>query len=262
MDKKTLAEEDALFVRGICRKAFEKNSDLANDCFLYVWEKLHEDDSRRIRAFKRKANFQTFLYSVTNRLVVDFRRTQFGYRVLPKYYWGFDEINRHIFKLFFYHNLTPAWAENSIQTEFKISQEEAQKRVDDVEKRVRESRIQIRKLDEKEPILLGEEVDVISSDDTRENPEENIIRREFEQKKDRVLSALKEEVHQLEAEDALLVRLYFERGLTAKEITGAIPGIKEKNVYKRIERILKNLRSYLCENGVTEEDIKEIFERL
>lgn len=262
MDIKTLTEQDALFVRGICRRVFEKNTDLANDCFLYVWEKLHEDDSRRIRAFKGEANFQTFLYSVTNRLVIDFRRTQFGYKVLPKYYWGFDEINRRIFKLFFYQNVTLAWAENSIQSEFGVSREEAERRVDEVEKRVRESRLQIETPEEKQPVLLGGDVEVLPSDDTRGNPEENIMSREMDKKRDEVFHVLSEKVQKLEAEDALIIRLYFERGLSAREITGAIPGIKEKNVYKRIARVLKNLRSYLHEKGVTEEDIREIFERL
>jgi len=262
MDKKTLTDEDALFVRGICRKVFERNSDLANDCFLYVWEKLHEEDSRRIRTFKKQASFQTFLYSVTNRLVIDFRRTQFGYKVLPKYYWLFDEINRYIFRLFFYQKLSPEWAENAIEVELKISREDAQARVDEVEKRIRESRVRMDTLEERRPILLGEEVEVLRSEDSTANPEETIIRREFEHRRDEVLRALKDEIQRLEAEDALIVRLYFERGLTAKEITGAIPGIKEKTVYKKIDRILKNLRSHLHEKGVTEEDIREIFERL
>jgi len=262
MDKKTLTDEEALFVRGICRKVFERNSDLANDCFLYVWEKLHEENSRRIRTFKKEASFQTFLYSVTNRLVIDFRRTQFGYKVLPKYYWVFDEINRHIFRLFFYQKLSPEWAENAIGVEFKISREEAQARVDEVEKRIRESRVRMEAPEERQSVLLGEEVEVLRSEDSRANPEENIITREIERKRDEVLKVLKGKVEKLEAEDALIVRLYFERGLTAKEITGAIPGIKQKSVYKRIDRILKNLRGYLQETGVTEEDIKEIFESL
>lgn len=262
MDKKTLTEEDGIYIRGICIGSFNKNKELANDCFLYVWEKLHEDESRRIRTFKGDSSFRTFLYSVTNKLVVDFRRTQFGYKVLPKYFWEFDEINRYIFKLFFYQNLTPVWAENSIQAEFKISQEEAQKRVDEVEKRMRESRLRLEIPGEKQPVLLGEEVDIIASEDKGVNPEESIIEVEVEQKRKRVLEILKEEVQKLDPEDALILQLYFEHGLTAKEISGAIPGVKEKNVYKRIERTLKNLRKYIQEKDVSKEDIKEIFERL
>jgi RNA polymerase sigma factor (sigma-70 family) len=260
MDKKTLTEE-ALFVRGLCMGSFDRNRELANDCFLYVWEKLHDDESRRIKAFKGHSSFRTFIYSVTNKLIIDFRRIRFGYKVLPKYFWEFDEINRYIFKLFFYQNSTPNWAENTVQTEFKISYEEAQRRVDEVEKRIRKSRLRIDTSSQRQSVLLGEEVSALTSN-RGIDPEESVMAVEIEQKREIVLGLLKEEVQKLEAEDALILQLYFEHGLTAKEVSGAIPGIKDKSVYKRIEKILKNLKIQLRQKGITEEDINEIFEHL
>ncbi len=262
MDKRILTEGDALFVRGICIRSFSKNKELANDCFLYVWEKLHEDESRRIRAFRGESSFRTFLYSVTNKLVIDFRRAHFGYKVLPKYFWKFDEINRYIFKLFFYQNLTPGWIENAIRAEFKISQDEAQKRVDEVEKRIRESRIRIETTAQRNPLSLGKDENVPSSEDIKSNPEENIITVEVKQKREVVLEILKGEIQKLKGEDVLILKLYFDHGLTAKEISGAIPGIKDKGVYKRIGRALKSLKKCLEEKGITEADIEEIFEHL
>ena len=243
-------------------RSFNKNKELANDCFLYGGEKLHEDESRRIRAFKGEASFRTFLYSVTSKLVIDFRRTQFGYKVLPKYYWEFDELDRHIFKLFFYQNLPSGWIENVMRAEFKISEEEAQRRVDQVEKRIKESRVRLETAENKEPVLLGENVDTLASEDMTVNPEKSRLMAEAEGKRKKVMEALKEEVQKLEDEDALILQLYFEQGLSAKEISGAIPGVNERNVYKRIERTLRNLRKYLLERNITERDIEEIFERL
>ncbi len=260
MDKKTLKEEDTLFVRDICIRSFQRNNDLANDCFLYVWEKLHEDDSRRLKAFKGESKFRTFLYSVTNKLIIDFRRTQFGYKVLPKFFWDFDEINRRIFKLFFYQNSNRSWVENEIRAEVKISQEEVQNRVERVEKRIRESRLRLESTKKIQLVLLGQEIGTLPSEYIGENPEQNIIMAEVEVKRQKVLKALKEEVLKLEPEDALILQLYFERNLTAKEISYAIPGIKDKGVYKRIEKILKNLRKLIKERGITDEDINEIFE--
>ncbi len=262
MDKRTLTEEDAVFIRDICVRGFNKNKELANDCFLYVWEKLHEDESRRIRTFKGEASFRTFLYSVTSKLVIDFRRTRFGYKVLPKYYWEFDELNQHIFKLFFYQNLQPGWIENVMRAEFKISEEEAQRRVEEVEKRIRESRVRLEAAENKQPVLLGENVGTLASEDMTVNPEKSRLMAEAEEKRKRVMEVLKEEVRRLEDEDALILQLYFEQGLTAKEISAAIPGINERNIYKRIEKTLRNLRKYLLERNVTERDIEEIFERL
>ena len=261
MDNRTLTDEDILVVRSMCRRSFSNNPDLAHDCFLYVWEKLHEDNSRRIGSFRGEASFKTFLQSVTGKLIIDFRRSRFGYKVLPKYYWTFDEINRHVFKLFFYHNLSPGWVENSIQAEFKIPPEEAQIRVDEVEKRIRESRVNMDEIDEKRTVLLGEEVDGIASEGRGANPEESLITTEAKEKKEMVLKVLREEVHRLEEEDILILQLYFEQDLSAREISGAIPGLDQKKVYKRIEKILKSLGKYMREKGITNDDIKEIFEQ-
>lgn len=261
MEKKALTEEYVLLVRGLCRRSFESNNELSNDCFLYVFEKLKDDDSRRIKAFRGKASFRTFLYSVTSKLIIDFRRRQFGYKVLPKYYWEFDEINRHIFKLFFYQRLTPGWAENAVKAEFKISEEEAQRRVDNVDKRMRESRLKrdTRNLEQEVHI---EEIETLASDDIRSDPEEIMISKEAGKMKENVLKILKEEVQKLDDEDSLILQLYFEQGLTAKQVTGAIPGIKEKKVYKRVEKILTKIRKNIQERGVSQEDISDIFERL
>ncbi|HEX3035915.1 MAG TPA: sigma factor-like helix-turn-helix DNA-binding protein, partial [Thermodesulfobacteriota bacterium] len=137
-----------------------------------------------------------------------------------------------------------------------------QKRVDEVEKRIRESRVKVETAEEKQPLLLGERVNALVSKDTRVSPEESILIAEVEEKRKKVLEVLKEEIQKLEDEDVLILQLYFEQGLTAKEISGAVPGINERNVYKRIERTLRNLRKYLQERNVTEVDIEEIFERL
>ena len=261
MDKRNIAEEDVLFVRSLCRRSFEKNNDLANDCFLYVFEKLKEDGSRRIKAYKGRSSFRTFLYSVTSKLIIDFRRKSFGYKVLPKFYWEFDEINRYIFKLFFYQNLTTGWAENAVKTEFKLSQEEAQGRVDIVEKRIRESRLRGETKIEKQEIHI-EEIDTLASEDKKSDPEEIMIATENGKQKENFLKVLKEEVQKMDDEDSLILQLYFEQGLSARQISSAIPGIKEKSVYKKIEKILRNLRKHLQENGITQEDVKDIFERL
>ncbi len=261
MDKKNISEDDVLFVRSLCRRSFEHNSELGNDCFLYVFEKLNEDDSRRIKAYKGQSSFRTFLYSITGKLIIDFRRNKFGYKVLPKYYWEFDEINRFIFKLFFYQNLTVDWAENAVKAEFRLSQEEAQERVDIVEKRIRESRLVGKSRLNIQEIHV-EEVDSLASEDKKKGPEEIMIATETVRQKERFLKILKDEVQKLDDEDSLILQLYFEQGLTAKQISSAIPGIKDKKVYKRIEQTLKKLRKNLQEKGISIDEIRDLFDAL
>jgi RNA polymerase sigma factor (sigma-70 family) len=261
MDQENMTDDDVLFVRSLCRRSFEHHSELGNDCFLYVFEKLNEDDSRRIKAYKGRCTFRTFLYSVTSKLIIDFRRNRFGYKVLPKYYWEFDGINRHIFKLFFYQNLTVDWAENAVKSEFKLSQEEAQERVDIVERRIRESRLGGKSRIDTHEIHV-EEVDCLTSEDKKPGPEEIVIATETLKQKEYFVKVLKEEVQKLDDEDSLILQLYFEQALTAKQISNAIPGLKDKKVYKRVERTLKKLKKSLEEKGISDEDIRSVFEVL
>jgi RNA polymerase sigma factor (sigma-70 family) len=261
MEKRSIAEEDVLFVRSLCRRSFEHNNELGNDCFLYVFEKLNEDDSRRIKAYKGQSSFRTFLYSVTSKLIIDFRRNKFGYKVIPKYYWEFDEINRYIFKLFFYQNLTVDWAENAAKAEFRLSQEEAQERVDIVEKKIRESRLGGKSRFDIHEIYV-EEVDSLTSEDKKRGPEEILITGETLEQKEHFIKILKEEVQKLDDEDSLILQLYFEQGLTAKQISNAIPGYNDKKVYKRIEQTLKKLRKILQEKGISLDEIRSLFDVL
>jgi RNA polymerase sigma factor (sigma-70 family) len=261
MNKEKLSEEDILFIQDMCRRSFSGDRELAQECFLYVLEKIKENDSRRIKAYRGESSFRTFLYSITTKLIIDFRRSVFGYRVLPKYYWDFDEINRYIFKLFFYHNADSRWIENAIQAEYRITAEEAQRRVREVEERIIRSRIKLGSR-EQQAVSLGREIDSLYTVDKESNPEVSIISAELRVKRERIVTALKEEVQKLKAEDALILQLYFEHGLTARQIASAIPGLKEKSIYKRVKRTLKELRKNLKKRGITEEDISEILDDL
>ena len=50
------------------------------DCYAYVLEQLRKDDHRRLRAFaaQGRAKFTTWLVVVTQRLVLDHRRSRYG----------------------------------------------------------------------------------------------------------------------------------------------------------------------------------------
>jgi DNA-directed RNA polymerase specialized sigma subunit len=89
-----------------------------------------------------------------------------------------------------------------------------------------------------------------------------MIATETGRQKERLLKILKEEVQKLDDEDSLILQLYFEQGLRAKQIANAIPGFKDKKVYKRIEQTLKKLKKTLQEKGVSVEDIRNVLDVL
>lgn len=64
--------------------------------------------------------------------------------------------------------------------------------------------------------------------------------------------ALRECVQRLEPADQLLLRLRFDDGLSAKEIAQLIPFPSPFHVYRRVQRLLDNLRKMLEEHGISD----------
>jgi len=61
----------------ICLKRFYYSED-GHKFFVYVLNKLKENNFYRIKQFKGRSSFKTFLISITNRLIIDFYRKRHG----------------------------------------------------------------------------------------------------------------------------------------------------------------------------------------
>jgi hypothetical protein len=61
----------------ICQKRFYYSEE-GHECFVHVLDKLKENNFYRIKQFKGRSSFKTFLISITNRLIIDFYRKRYG----------------------------------------------------------------------------------------------------------------------------------------------------------------------------------------
>ena len=81
--EKILSSSDLLAkIETVCKRCFSAEND-QNECYVYVIDSLKADNFKRLRAFKGKSKLNTYLYSLINALVIDFRRKQFGRRRIP-----------------------------------------------------------------------------------------------------------------------------------------------------------------------------------
>ena len=69
-------------IDAICRRHFSAEND-RNECYIFVLDGLRADDFKRLNAFKGKSKLSTYIYSLVNSLVVDFRRRRYGRRRFP-----------------------------------------------------------------------------------------------------------------------------------------------------------------------------------
>lgn len=64
-------------IERICLKQFSYTEE-GHACYVYVLDKLNEDNQRRIRQFKGKSSFKTYIVAVAKRLAIDFYRSRYG----------------------------------------------------------------------------------------------------------------------------------------------------------------------------------------
>lgn len=67
-----------------CNKKIS-DSELADEAVSYVLEKLSQDDWARCKKFSGKSEPETFIYSMTNNLIIDFMRSREGRARPPKW---------------------------------------------------------------------------------------------------------------------------------------------------------------------------------
>ena len=78
-----LATRDALNkIDAVCKRHFSSEND-HNECYIFVLDSLKADDYKRLRAFKGKSKLSTYLHTLINSLVIDFRRKRYGRRRIP-----------------------------------------------------------------------------------------------------------------------------------------------------------------------------------
>lgn len=75
--------ETLRLIEKIIQKEFQ-DSTLADSCYIFILEKLREDDHKRLRAFAGRSSINTFLYVVISSLAIDFKRTINGRFRVPK----------------------------------------------------------------------------------------------------------------------------------------------------------------------------------
>ena len=69
-------------IEAMCKRQFFSEND-QNECYVYVIDNLKADNFKRMLAYKGRSMINTYLYSLVNSLVIDFRRKRYGRRRIP-----------------------------------------------------------------------------------------------------------------------------------------------------------------------------------
>ena len=94
-----IASRDVLEkIEAVCRRQFSSENE-RHECYVFVLDSLRADDFKRLRAFKGKSKRSTYLHSLINSLVIDFRRKRYGRRRIPAAVLGLGKWAEAVYRL-------------------------------------------------------------------------------------------------------------------------------------------------------------------
>ena len=206
--------------------------------------KLLENDYETIRKFQGKSSFRTFVTTVVERLMLDYQN----------HLWGKWRPSAEAERL----------GRAAVRLEMHLSRDgltfDEACEVLRMNEGVELSRQELEQIALRLPAhnpprrMLGEE-ELAGRPAGGETPVECALGRETAQRKRKILELLSEAIATLPCEDRLIARMRsdFQVARIAKVLE-----LEQKPLYRRVERLLKALRTQLVERGVTAEEITEI----
>ncbi len=218
--------------------------DEAEDFFGWAKLKLIENDYRTLGKYRGDSRLSTFLTTVLLNLARD-------YRVHERGKWRPSSKARR-------HGKVAEQLETLLFRDGRSLEEAVE--ILRVNYRVEESREELRELaaelpDHRPRRFTGEEE--LAPLESAESAEDRLVGAERETQVRAAQDALGEALSRLPAEDKVIVRLRFEEGLTVARISQLLD-TKQQGLYKRIARILRQLRSDLESQDVRAEALTDL----
>ncbi|MEA2415699.1 MAG: hypothetical protein QOI58_2356 [Thermoanaerobaculia bacterium] len=232
----------------VCRK-YHLSEQEAEDFESLAKLKLIEDDYRVIRRFEGRSHFATYLTVVVQRFYLDFKVLNWGKwrpsaqaksrgpvavmleRLIRRDGYSFSEASRAV------ANQYPLVTLDELREMYqclpsKGDRGEAIRRTEDIEA-------------------------AVGSESLDDNPLQNLERSARHETAVAVGRILKHAISRLDDEDRLIMHLRFEEGLKVPQIARSL-GADQKQLYRRIGRILDGLRRELLAQQVDEEEVRAI----
>jgi len=245
--EKLLSSSDLLVkIETVCKRRFSAEND-QNECYVYVIDGLKADNFQRLRAFKGKSKLNTFLYSLINALVVDFRRKQYGRRRVPAGVAKLGKWAETVYRFVCWQKFTFDDAYDFLRVEglysgsyFQFIQE-----IEPIKKAPCRENPAFQSLDETGNNVLKNIYDQSA------DPLEFLIHKLDHEKRIKAIKVIRATTAALPEEDQLLVRLVYgsDQSVTA---AAKVIGLPASTAGKRLKRLLTKYREKLLAEGIRE----------
>ena len=234
-------------IRYVCF-AYGIRGDDANEFASEVKLKLIKDNYAVLQKFQGRCSLRTYLNTVINRFLIDQRIAHQGRWRPSEEAKKSGEIAVKLEELIYKqkHSFEEAWQILTTNYGYNVSRDEMHV----ILSRIRAKKMRDVRADPEELQRIA--VPVAATGDWKADTRGHKIKEKAEQ-------MINEYVSLLPDEDQLILRMRFKDGFKVSEIASAL-GIVQKQLYWRIDKILKELKARLLSTGIQEEDILEVFQ--
>ena len=248
MDPKALLTSKEVLERieSICRRRLYDEQD-AEECYLFVLDNLRDSDYKRLRGFKGKSNIKTYVYTVINSLVSDFRRKKYGRKRIPTVVSRLGEWAEIVYRLVCWEKYTfrEAYDIGIIEGLFKGSLQEFMEDADPIRQAPCRENPRFVSADDG----VNEPMAGFSNPDP--NPLDALLEKLDHEKKGKAVSAIRSLMEQLSEEDQFLVRLVYASDHSVAAAARVI-GISKSVAGRRLKGLLTKFREQLLKQGIRE----------
>ena len=245
--EKILSSSDILQrIEAVCKRHFSNEND-QNESYVFILDSLKADNFKRIRAYKGKSKLTTYLYSLVNSLIIDFRRKRFGRRRIPAAVAKLGPWAESVYRLVCWQKYSFDDAYDFLQVEglFEGSYKLYIKQIAPIRKAPCRENPAFQSLDE-----LGANSPE-SINNSSSNPLEVLIGKLDHERRIKALRIIRETTAGLTEEDQLLVRLVYGSEQSVKTAATVI-GFSASSARRRLKRVLIQYRERLLKEGIRE----------
>ena len=245
--EKVLSSSDLLVkIETVCKRRFSAEND-QNECYLYVIDSLKADNFKRLRAFKGNSKLNTYLYSLINSLVIDFRRKQYGRRRIPAGVAKLGKWAETVYRFVCWQKFTFDDAYDFLRIDglYTGSYREFIKEIEPIKKAPCRENPAFQSIDETRENALK------NIDDQGANPLESLLQKLDRERRIKAIKVIRATTAALPEEDQLLVRLVYGSDQSVSAAAKVI-GLPASTAGKRLKRLLTKYREKLLAEGIRE----------
>lgn len=252
--------------------SFATDYDDRMDLFVYVCEALSNKNFKKLRSFKirkdkQKAKFTTWLVLVVKNLGIDWYRKKEGRIRLSRAIERLPQTDKLIFNYVYLKGNSFSETYEILHTDINssISIIDFYSSLDRINKALTSfnyEKIAFNLLRKRHKIPFDElqeisrdNIKLVSEFRNHESPDNHFQKKEL-------VNNLKKAIKKLPAQEKLIIKLWFDQGMSAKEIANLIGNTKPHSIYGKIKNILMKLKAQLELQGISYDDFRDVKDRI